>query len=262
MSEVSGTVDKACAVLDLLLAGPPRATVTDIARRIGASRTATLRLVNTLVAHGLLEVEDRRYDLGPKVTQLAHARARHNPLGAQLRPVVRRLVERTGCHGYFGYLRGSEAVLLGMEAGTDALAVVAGPGEVYAAQEVAFGLALLIGDPPPGWTGHLTPGVPFVGRDGRTVVPQEKVEDAWRRGVAVCHDLTYPGMYAYGIALQCAERMGGISLSFTVLGKTPEQIAAVEAQVIEALLELKRSWSKGAGNLVGDEHGGAVAAST
>ncbi|MCX6458795.1 MAG: helix-turn-helix domain-containing protein [Actinobacteria bacterium] len=93
--ETSQTLDRGLKVLELLAELPEGLTVTEIAGRLGVSRTVVYRLVVTLEQHGLLRRgADGRAHTGLAV--LALARHVQPLLRESAVPVLRRLADSTG----------------------------------------------------------------------------------------------------------------------------------------------------------------------
>lgn len=81
-------------------------------------------LLNTLTAEGLLtKLEDRRYQLGPKIGLLAEAFAAQVSAPEHLLDCVRKLAEQTGETAYLSAWRGGEAVVLSVVEGRRAVRV-------------------------------------------------------------------------------------------------------------------------------------------
>jgi IclR family transcriptional regulator, acetate operon repressor len=73
-------------------------SVTEAASLLGASKSATFSMLQTLVAFNFATDSERgpRYRLGPAVLRLADSHTRSNPLVALVRPHLRSLTEETG----------------------------------------------------------------------------------------------------------------------------------------------------------------------
>jgi IclR family acetate operon transcriptional repressor len=73
-------------------------SVTEVATAVGASKSATFAMLQTLVGHGYATDFDRgpRYRLGPAVLRLADSHANSMSLIELVRPAMRALTEATG----------------------------------------------------------------------------------------------------------------------------------------------------------------------
>lgn len=109
--ETSQTLDRGLRVLELLAEAPEGLTVTEIAARLGVSRTVVYRLVVTLEQHGLL----RRGNDGKARTGLAVlALARHvQPLLREAAlPLLRRLADITSATAVLTMAEGDDGLAL------------------------------------------------------------------------------------------------------------------------------------------------------
>ena len=96
------TIDKAMTLLNLFTTETPEFRLVDIARAAGLDKVTAMRLLNSLVAGGLLEQhpETRKYRLGTAILRLARIRETAFPMISTLQPIVDRLSEETGESGH------------------------------------------------------------------------------------------------------------------------------------------------------------------
>ena len=89
-------VDRALFVLEEL-AGQPRQGVTDLASRLGLTKTIVFRLLSTLEARGFVVREGDKaiYSLGYRMVVLGDQAGVQNTLLAAARPVMERLRDDT-----------------------------------------------------------------------------------------------------------------------------------------------------------------------
>lgn len=118
-SSRSSTVDHALQILAMFL-NAHRIGIAEIQNQLGISRTATVRLLDTLSDHGFLTASGRpkHYELGPMLHQLAN---RHQPrnLVAVARPLLRELMDSLQETVYLTVRSGTQSVLLeGLEPDT------------------------------------------------------------------------------------------------------------------------------------------------
>jgi DNA-binding IclR family transcriptional regulator len=108
-----------------LIAGDPSGTrATDVAAALELPLPTAYHLLNTLTAEGFLtKLEDRRYQLGPKIGLLAEAFSAQVSAPEHLLECVRKLAERTGETAYLSAWRGGEAVVLSVVEGRKAVRV-------------------------------------------------------------------------------------------------------------------------------------------
>jgi IclR family transcriptional regulator, KDG regulon repressor len=129
-------------ILDLL-AGEGSLGVTEIARVIQVDKSTASRLVQTLVGHGFVEQEGRRYRMSTKVMTLSRRILNQTPLNDRARPFLYELVEQTGeCAHIAIYSRGQAYVLEDIETAS-LLRVAGGAGRMTPLHCTALGKCLL-----------------------------------------------------------------------------------------------------------------------
>lgn len=96
------TIDKAMNLLNLFTTEAPEFRLVDIARISGLDKVTAMRVLNSLVAGGLLEQhpETRKYRLGTAILRLARIRETSFPMMSILQPIVDQLSEETGESGH------------------------------------------------------------------------------------------------------------------------------------------------------------------
>lgn len=96
------TIDKAMNLLNLFTTETPEFRLVDIARASGLDKVTAMRVLNSLVAGGLLEQhpETRKYRLGTAILRLARIRETAFPMISTLQPIVDRLSDETGESGH------------------------------------------------------------------------------------------------------------------------------------------------------------------
>jgi IclR family transcriptional regulator, acetate operon repressor len=93
------SVGRALRLLEILAENADHGlSVTEAAALLGASKSATFSMLQTLVTFNFATDAERgpRYRLGPAVLRLADSHTRSNPLVALVRPHLRALTEETG----------------------------------------------------------------------------------------------------------------------------------------------------------------------
>ncbi|MGX7824375.1 IclR family transcriptional regulator [Actinokineospora sp. 24-640] len=157
------------AVLRLLAgkAGPVAAAT--VARDLGLPRSTTYHLLAELVDAGFVThlPEERRYALGLGAFELGSAYLRHDPLERLARPVLARLIARTGHTAHLGVLHGREALYLLREQPPHAGTVVTDVGVRLPAHLPASGRAILARLPAPQVRALFPNRAAFVDRTGR-----------------------------------------------------------------------------------------------
>jgi DNA-binding IclR family transcriptional regulator len=110
VAETSQTLDRGLTVLEVLSDAPEGLTVTELAARLGVSRTVVYRLVVTLEQHALLRRgADGRCRLGLGLLPLA--RQVQPALREAAVPSLRRLADSTGALAYLAIADGTDCVV-------------------------------------------------------------------------------------------------------------------------------------------------------
>lgn len=96
------TIDKAMNLLNLFTTETPEFRLVDVSRASGLDKVTAMRVLNSLVAGGLLEQhpETRKYRLGTAILRLARIRETSFPMISTLQPIVDQLSEETGESGH------------------------------------------------------------------------------------------------------------------------------------------------------------------
>src|SRR5919197_6715038 len=124
-------VDRAARVLALLEAEGRPLGISDLARRLNASKGSVRDVLETLRSHGLLERDDanKQYRLGPRLVRLGHAAQDGLDLARVAGPFLTRLTEVTGETALLLTRQGDRALILAKaEAGETAMRVSAPVG--------------------------------------------------------------------------------------------------------------------------------------
>jgi DNA-binding IclR family transcriptional regulator len=102
------------AVLRVLSTHAGPLTAAAVARELALPRSTTYHLLAELAEAGFVThlPEERRYGLGLAAFELGSAYLRHDPLERLARPLLRRLVDRTGHTAHLGVLHGREILYL------------------------------------------------------------------------------------------------------------------------------------------------------
>lgn len=143
-SNQAGTVVKALDVLTLLGEHPNGVTAAQMARETSHPFSTCYRLLNTLVGTGYAryDAQDKRYHLGLRVFQLAHAVASNQGFEGSAAPVLQRLTERTRESSVLHVLDGDRALTVLKEDGPQ-FRTTTDPGDRAALHTTASGKILL-----------------------------------------------------------------------------------------------------------------------
>jgi DNA-binding IclR family transcriptional regulator len=124
-------VDRAARVLAFLEAEGRPLGISQLARRLNASKGSVRDVLETLRSHGLLERDDanKQYRLGPRLVRLGHAAQDGLDLARVAGPFLTRLTEETGETALLLTRQGDRALILAKaEAGETAMRVSAPVG--------------------------------------------------------------------------------------------------------------------------------------
>ena len=195
------------AVLRLLAAKAGPVTASAVARELGLPRSTTYHLLAELADAGFVThlPEERRYGLGVAAFELGSAYLRHDPLERLGRPLLRKLIERTGHTAHLGVLHGREILYLLREQTQHPHTTVTDVGVRLPAHLPASGRAMLA-HLPPAQVRALFPGKDsFVDRTGRgpAQLPalRGQLSEIRRRGWAVEDGYVTPGFASVAAAV-------------------------------------------------------------
>lgn len=103
---------KGIEVLNAFNDDAPGLTASDVAQRVGLSRSAARRYLLTLVHMGMATVSNRSFRLTPKVMKLGHAYLDSSPLPRQIVPFLERLTQQLQESTNFAVLDGADTIYL------------------------------------------------------------------------------------------------------------------------------------------------------
>jgi DNA-binding IclR family transcriptional regulator len=155
------------AVLRLVASAAEPLTAAGISRSLGLPRSSTYHLLSAMAEDGFVTYlpEARRWGLGVAAFEIGSAYLRQGPLERLARPLLHRLVDRTGEIVQLGVLHGAETLYLLKEQPREHATLVTDVGVRLPAQLTASGRAMLA-QLPDAQLRVLFPG-PLVDRTGR-----------------------------------------------------------------------------------------------
>ena len=140
------TLERGLALLDCVAAGHRR--LEEIAAAAGLSRSATHRMLSSLVAAGFLGQDpDRGYRLGLKLLELGARAERAIGISAAVQAVLASLADATRDAAHLGVLAGPDVLYLAKARGHRGIEMASRPGVRLRAQNTAIGKALLAAQP-------------------------------------------------------------------------------------------------------------------
>lgn len=154
---MSLVLSKAIRLVDLVAAGAN--TLNALAAASEMSRSTTHRLLATLVEHGYLAIEDKKYVLGFRLLELGEQKRRSLSFLEVLRPILVRYAAETCDTIHLAVLDGTDIVLLDRVFGDRQLRINSYPGLRNTAFMTAVGKVLIGNLPPKRWPSFVA-GVP------------------------------------------------------------------------------------------------------
>lgn len=142
---------RALALLRLLASSAQPLEASAIARSLELPRSSTYHLLTEMAADGFVTYlpEERRWGLGVAAFEIGSAYLRQGPLERLARPLLHRLVDRTGEIAQLGVLHGAETLYLLKEAPPHHPTLVTDVGVRLPAQLTASGRSMLAHLPGP-----------------------------------------------------------------------------------------------------------------
>lgn len=139
------TVDKALSLLDYFTVEAPEHGLSDMARSAGLEKATTLRLLNSLAAHGIVEQHpvSKKYRLGKSLLRLARVREASFPVLSIIQPVLERLAAATGETAHASLANGPALISVGIAEPQRSTRAVVDPSEVLPYHATASGLVFL-----------------------------------------------------------------------------------------------------------------------
>jgi DNA-binding IclR family transcriptional regulator len=142
---VSSTALKALRVLEIVAAEPRALALAEIAKRAGMNKSATHRMLATLLAAGYVRQDDhsRRYALSYRVVSLSRNLLADNEVVRLARAILERFSAETGESVHLAVLDGMETVLVQRVKGSRLVAVDFQVGDRSRLHCTSIGKALL-----------------------------------------------------------------------------------------------------------------------
>jgi len=150
---MSLVIDKALNLLNLVAAGND--TLNSLVRESGLSRSTTHRLLSSLVEHGYLSYDAKRYDLGYRLLELGEQKKRSLKFLDSLQPTLRRYADLTKDTIHVAILANTDIVLVERIAGQRELQIRSFVGQRAPAFMTAVGKSLIGRQPPDTWSNYL-----------------------------------------------------------------------------------------------------------
>lgn len=219
--EKSKTVERALRLLSCFSKAERELNASDLARRLGLSRTAVVRLLSTLEAAGFVEREpaNAQYRVGLTAFQIGSLYLATNPLIGFAAPCLEKLADETGCTAYFGVMQDDQAVILAHREGFHPIRFVWTAGDRLPICTTAYGKAMLA-RLPVNVLDRIVGKGKLRGLTDESLRTRAQLDRQLReirtRGWAIGEDEAAPGVTAVGAAVVDARGypLAGISVSY------------------------------------------------
>lgn len=236
------SVEKALAVVELLMRDAAPLTARDISERLGLNRTTVHRLLNALAHRGWIEkpAKSSTYRLSLKFLALAHLTTHYRDFLAEVKPTLDELAELSRETVHLGVLDGHDVVHIDKVESPELVGVSSKIGSRGVPHTTALGRALLAASPDAALDDYLC----FArGRTDRYRVADEarvraEIARTRERGYSLDDEEDSIGVRCLGVALRgaggeaiCAVSLTGPSPRFTRARATalaPALIATAE----------------------------------
>jgi IclR family pca regulon transcriptional regulator len=224
-------------------------SLSEIARRIGVSRSSAFRLVHTLERLGYLVREDetKSYRLGARVMSLGYAFLSSKDIAELARPELRRLRAETRCSAHLGILDGSDVLYIARYAAHEPVGSMIAVGARLPAHATTMGRILLAYKPAAYIDEHFTdPLARFTERTPSTRVELDALLDVDRaRGYAISHSNFESGIAS--IAAPVFDASGDVAAAINVSIPETAIDERFDTTVRDAVCEVARTVSRLAG---------------
>jgi DNA-binding IclR family transcriptional regulator len=225
---------KALSLLGYVAAGTDR--LADLADVAGLPKSTTYRLLNVLVDHGFLRLEERRYRLGYRLMELGEIAKGQVQLSAIARPHMQALAAATSDTVHLGELVGTSVVYLEKVEGARGLQMRSRVGLGSPACTTAMGKVMVAARPESEWRSFFSPPEQ---RTPNTIVDFDafvtELRDVRARGRAFDREENELGICCVAAPVVAAdgEVRAAVSLTGAVVylppGRLDDLVGAVEA---------------------------------
>ena len=240
-------VDRALEVLDLFVDGPPRLSISEIARELELDKSTVSRIVATFVHRGYLSLsaDGRLYETGPKAWLLGTRYRLAVLLGETARVVMDDVLNRfPGTTGYVGVLYRHDVYYVAVIDGPESRRVHLELGDRTPMQVIALGRAMLAHLPQEDvteWLANLTPS-DLPARFSTRGALLDELDRIRVDGYAVNegdHDPTIAAVAA-PVFDGRGSLVGGVALDFIAGEATPEKYAQLGPVMTTAASRIQR----------------------
>lgn len=205
------SVKRALSILEMVAENSEGLGISEIARRLVASKGSIFGICRQLEAGGALvrDEQSKRYNLGPLVTALASRGSVFTRLRQIAGPELTLLRDRAGESIFLGVLSRGEVTVVDARQPAGRMGIAAGPGTRLPLTAGAVGKALMAGLPPSRVDKILEEGLPAY-TAGSVTDPNEfrgQLEAIRRQGCAMESDEYLVGMWGVAVGLGAASNL-------------------------------------------------------
>lgn len=203
------SAERTLDLLECLAAAPQPLNATALSEALGVPKSSMFHLVGTLVDRGyVVEAENNRYRLGPKLGDLVRGGADEAHLAKLVQPILDDLSMVTNETCGFNVRSGDEVEVLATVSGRQALTYTMRTGDLAPLYAVSAGKAILAAMERDWFDGYLR-RVTFEKFAANTIMSKERlereVERAREEGFGVVDEEFTPGIVGTGMVV----RLGG-----------------------------------------------------
>ena len=138
------SLEKALRILRAFSEEKRHLGITELSKMLGFSKTATFRLVTTLALEGfLMQSEDSKYSIGRNAFQVGCLYKKADVFQEYMKPVLRRLRDRTNCTVQLCMLDGEDILVLSYMEGGTMIRIISSAGTRLPIHSTAAGKAIL-----------------------------------------------------------------------------------------------------------------------
>jgi DNA-binding IclR family transcriptional regulator len=228
------------------------ASLTELSKEVGISKSKGLAILNTLRNAGLVTRSERtkNYRLGPNILLLTRALVNNTDLSQAVFPYLESLAARTGCSFHLGIVSGETLFIIARRHAPGGTYIAVDVGHRYPLTWGAHGRAFLATLPPEEFERRL--GQSSIIQAGETDrdgidrdVLREQVEEARRLGYGMNLGTTWSGLNAVSTAIMVAapdtpegQRAAGFLVAVgTFSGERAHEIGGI---MLEVAAEMSR----------------------
>lgn len=151
--DMSTVLDKAISLIDIVSSG--HNSLSEITSISGFTRSTTHRILATLVAHGYLSLNERRYEIGYRFLELGEKKKKSLHFIQKIRPILERASLETNDTIHIAVLNMRDIILIERIVGVRPLQLQSTVGQRTPAYGTAVGKALISRLAPYQWSSYL-----------------------------------------------------------------------------------------------------------